>query len=323
MLETTIKEYRLSVEKNKSFFETLQEDMTKTAKKIGKIHREHIDGEEGDALEEIGGFSFINWLEDRVKEGVSKGVSEKVIAMYVYFDGTLSNKYTHRSYSRAMKKAGKITDETYSHFQAGLYFTYSKNKYVFSEDINGKTNYYSQYYTPMRIIHECKKADSVLMDGYHYLCSNDKIFPTSVQNALKRLQKKKAERTEISSLENQFQYKIYLKTMPKKFTLSFVKEELRRLTNNMPLRNNELLTKMFVINAILETYDYEEIMSKETFRGIIKNQIMENWSGAKKFTESEKKAVLTPNLTKAINYVVYNRMGFTLDTDIEKELTKA
>ncbi len=332
MKNVTMKTYKQEVEDKKQYFQKLQEDITKTQKIVSQISKKYYGGSECSIDEVKDNFNLSDWISEKIEDAQKNGVMPGVVCMYIYFDGTLANKYSGynctyfgRAFLRAMgygiQKGTMAYLRNTNTYSPGLAFKGNYSKMKFEEDMTNTNTYNFHQMTPIEVINECKKSDSKYIDGYGYICANPEIFPKSVQTALRKRQKKKEERTELTSLENQFQYKMYLKTLPKKITPAFIKEEIRRLTQNMPLRNNELLTKMLIVNAVLETYDYEELMATKGFTDIIKNKIM-HWQGAEDFTENEKRAVLSEKMQKAMTTVMFSKMGFSLETEFEKEIIK-
>ena len=311
MDKINMRDYRVSVRKNKSYFNSLDKRLAILSKRISKISKEH----NGNRVLKMDVGYGDEWLSDMFDEVIDQrpaniGLDE--VMWFIYFDRLVSKKiakYEWDSYFKELLRRIRYGNDKQKFFSvsAGLFAeNTSRGKRALMFEEPRTTSRYQNTVTPEEILRDKELNLGVYQEGLGYLQDNIDIFPTSVAKELKRVLAIKEE--VITQLLNGFQYKIYIMNMKSKPTEKYLRDELRRLRVKTSDSIESMKTSLLVIKAFVEKYGSEKMLSKDYFLRVVSSNIIQKNIGGE-FTKEDLKTLMTPEVLMVINYSTLKQMG--------------
>jgi len=192
------------------------------------------------------------------------------------------NKYYYEKFLNKLSKKEEVFNNmntSYSNFLFGFSYLYrSPNEFV--EDM-------SLCKTQQSILSNYKNKNPKYKSIYDFILLNISIFPMSTQKEWIKLKNENVDT--INVLENRFHYKIFLKNLPKKINVSFVKKELGKFESIYDKYEDDgkLMTSLiYIYEAIIEKYGIEQIKNNNLLLEMFFIKII---SKKRKFTNKENK----------------------------------
>jgi hypothetical protein len=144
------------------------------------------------------------------------------------------------------------------------------------------------------IISSVKKGEYYFIDLLNYILNNNEVFPKSIVDISKVTLQKNSFNSKLENITNPFEYKIYLKNLPEKFTVSNFKKELTFFELKLNYTDGLAHTKIFVLSAFIEKYGFSELCKKKGFINIIEKMplsFINSYTAIKMFEKND------PNFT--------------------------
>ncbi len=308
-----MKIYKEQVLNNKQYFDDLDIKMKKITKKVRETSKQFESSKVIDARTQYGNFNVQTWLQETITQ-VPSGINKEVVLWFVTFDYKLSDKISKDSFRGIVNEIKKQYGYKVGYYEnAGLSFDYdykTKIKTFVEDKTRLSSNRWYASYDPKAVITDMKKKRFELEEGFAYMYQNIEIFPTVLQEEIKKTQKNQGN--VVKEVQNGFQYKLYLNSLPEKYTQTFIKNDIKRFS--LKCKSYETVTKsnMLVIKAMIEKWGLQELMSNNYFHKIIYSSIIQR-RGVEKFTQTEKDLVISPDMYKAMTTSMMTSLGFDQD----------
>jgi len=284
--KTNFYSYLNDVKNNPEYIHFLNEELSKLTIIVKKISKEYYNNKMVTELSQNYydiSIDFINLrdsLIDLIKQRPN-GFSVLNVLWFLYFEVDMVKKLKKDKYHSLLRDIRNILlnmgNTHYSSIYSGIPITKTNNNSTYNYRVLTESEVNSVQYhsvTTLQEIFSAKKAKKIHLDNiFSFVIDNIQYFPTSTQKELKKVGSiKKASVTEIT---NEFQMMIYIENLPEKLTMTFLTNELSRLTAHLS-RDETIKSHYLFFRAVIEKYGLEKLTSFKTFFDLFHKKIISN-----------------------------------------------
>lgn len=331
MAKISLKKYQDNVRENKEYFKAFEKQLDELTRTLSTLSRQCAEGRVLSPNMTYGTFKLQSWWME-IKQDKPSTVNDAVLVMFAEYHKKHQKNVSSEIYHRMLRKM--FNQETVT-MLGGFEFGKINGEKVFLGPVDVKKTSMNLsnpnintifkevfLYGIDQIIESHYKKEVELQDAFFYIKDNLDIFPKTVSENIKKIERKRTESDKrLPTIQNHLQYRAYLLSMPEKITISYIETELERLS--MDKTGNVLVNKIMLTNALCEKYGVELFLNKKSFIKLLNKSIFVDLTYKNKealsMNEDQKKLLFSKNIRTLMVAVKMADIGFDLNSSKEKE----